>query len=607
VPTLPRRAIVLPATALALFLLWAGAQPGRAAGPDWPQWGRDPGHNGAAVVAGQSLTTVLADFVYDPFVDAEVGESNGDLLAHYPVPLLDGKDVYMESKTGRYVSCVPPGSGSPSPCGADAWGSQVWNVQKLRWQGSVLVPQWRFESDWKPVPDGGHLNGWEPVFHPVLAGGFLYVPGAGGSVFRVDRLTGSGTRISPFGGGPPDPGTFVAGGLAADSAGNVYFNAMALDPVLPWSHDALGAWLVRIRPDGSSHKVAFSSLVPGAPAAFGACEGSFASDLPWPPGPSATPPSVFCGSQRPGLNVVPAIAADGTIYTVSRAHFLDRYGYIVAVDPSLTPRWAASLRDRLHDGCDVLVPPTGTPGGCRAGTTPGVDPATNSSPAGRVSDNGTSSPVALPGGGVLYGAFTRYNFDRGHLMHFDASGAFIGAYDFGWDITPAVWSHDGRDSILLKDNHYEVGSYCGTSADCPAEPGRYDVVSLDASLEPEWRFRSTNTESCLRGSGGITCVSDHPSGFEWCINQPAVGADGTVYANSEDGFLYAIGSDGVLREKMFLNLALGAAYTPLSIGGDGIIYTQNDGHLFAVGVPPRPVIVAPHRRRAPRALTSHRP
>jgi hypothetical protein len=34
---------------------------------------------------------------------------------------------------------------------------------------------------------------------------------------------------------------------------------------------------------------------------------------------------------------------------------------------------------------------------------------------------------------------------------------------------------------------------------------------------------------------------------------------------------------------LFLNIAIGAAYTPLSIGPDGKLYTQNDGHLFVVG------------------------
>jgi len=37
------------------------------------------------------------------------------------------------------------------------------------------------------------------------------------------------------------------------------------------------------------------------------------------------------------------------------------------------------------------------------------------------------------------------------------------------------------------------------------------------------------------------------------------------------------------RQKIFLKEALGAAYTPLSIGEDGKVYSQNDGHLFVVG------------------------
>ena len=56
-----------------------------------------------------------------------------------------------------------------------------------------------------------------------------------------------------------------------------------------------------------------------------------------------------------------------------------------------------------------------------------------------------------------------------------------------------------------------------------------------------------------------------------------------MYANSEGGNLYAIGQGGVLEEKIFQQLAIGAAYTPASLGGDGKIYTQNDGHLLVVG------------------------
>ena len=128
---------------------------------------------------------------------------------------------------------------------------------------------------------------------------------------------------------------------------------------------------------------------------------------------------------------------------------------------------------------------------------------------------------------------------------------------------------------MLKDNHYPTGSYCGNPRACPPQVPRYDITSLDSNLSVEWKFTSTNTLSCQRDDGGtVTCVSDHPEGFEWCINQPAVDSHGVAYANSEDGFLYAIGRGGVPLGRIFLNLALGAAYTPLSISSDGLIYAR---------------------------------
>ncbi|MGA2510007.1 MAG: hypothetical protein ABSG27_07235 [Candidatus Acidiferrales bacterium] len=86
----------------------------------------------------------------------------------------------------------------------------------------------------------------------------------------------------------------------------------------------------------------------------------------------------------------------------------------------------------------------------------------------------------------------------------------------------------------------------------------------------------------------ITCTTTNPNGFEWCINMPAVDLNGNVYATSEDGNVYVLpqGNTGVFTTptaNMFLNLAVGAAYTPLSIGPDGLLYLQNDGHMFVVG------------------------
>jgi hypothetical protein len=47
--------------------------------------------------------------------------------------------------------------------------------------------------------------------------------------------------------------------------------------------------------------------------------------------------------------------------------------------------------------------------------------------------------------------------------------------------------------------------------------------------------------------------------------------------------LYTIDRKGALVERLFLKSAIGAAYTPLAIGGDGKVYTQNDGTLFVTG------------------------
>ncbi|PYR62370.1 MAG: hypothetical protein DMF91_07080, partial [Acidobacteria bacterium] len=125
----------------------------------------------------------------------------------------------------------------------------------------------------------------------------------------------------------------------------------------------------------------------------------------------------------------------------------------------------------------------------------------------------------------------------------------------------------------------------------PNSPEEYFVTQLSPATNPvtgmmtiEWSFKNTNTNSCSRNADGtISCVSDHPFNFEWCVNAPAVDKMGTVYANSEDGNLYAINQGGTLKQVIFQQLALGAAYTPASLGGDGKIYSQNAGHLFVVG------------------------
>ena len=521
----------------------------------WPQFGHDAAHTGSAAVAAQRLQAVLASVVMDPFVAEEEAYYGEDLLVHYGTPIIDGDDVYIAVKSGTFT----PGD----------WSTQRWGVQALRWEGNHLVPRWRTMSGWRPAPQRPNVGpAFEPVFQPVLANGYIYMPDRSVNLIRVNKDTGA---IIDFPGALPTfiPDAYITSPLVADAAGNIYYNIIYFQNSNPWTNDVAGASLAKITANGLNTAASYATMVAGAPKATDGCRTVFSSaELPWPPSPDAVPPDAPCGSQRPGLNVAPAIGSDGTIYTVSRAHFNSRYTYLVALNPDMTTKWSRSLRDRFNDGCNVTLPPNGAPGGCRTGALDGVDPSDNTLGAGRAIDDSSSSPLIAPDHSVFYGAYTRYNYTQGHLMHFSATGTYLGAYPFGWDITPGIYTHDNSYSVITKENRYPAGTYCDEHAFCPVRPAAYFVTALDPSLHVQWSLRA-------------------PRDFEWCVNGPAIDANGVSYVNSEDGYLYAINRDGTLRSSIRLTDALGQAYTPVAIDDRGRVYAEKAGTLFVVGQPVR--------------------
>lgn len=575
----------------------------------WPEWGQSAEHAGTLPVTGQALDRIDLDYTYDPFVSAEFPGTSSSLGVHYMTPLTYGDAMFMEVKSGAYSTTT--------------YSTQVWGVVLFEWVNGAFVQRWQVNTDWKAV--GGTADFWEPVFHGALANGFLYVPGAKGTILKLDEGSGAVvSRITPD--ASWDANTYVVSPLTVDAKGRVYFTVLRLPPpgpavMLPadevpgsngadgwtaampslfYGSDALDSFLVAIDPHDATQIVSMQTVVPDAPKSADSCLTSFLDgQLPWPPGADATPPVSACGRQRVAVNAAPAIAPDGTIYVVTRSHFTSRYAYLVALHPDLTRKWDASLRDRFTDGCGVprslggQLGPNGAPGGCAVGAPYGVDPATNRPGGGRVLDDSSASPVVAPDGSVFYGAHTSYNHSQGHLMHFSAAGAYLGAYPFGWDSTPAIYAHDGAYSAVTKDNHYgDMGSYCSDPTYCPIDrdasdpddPEAYFVTQLSPSLKVEWQTKATNQQSCTRGDGGaVTCVSDHPRSFEWCVNAPAIDAGGTVYVNSEDGWLYAIAQGGAVKDKILQQHPAGGAYTPVSLGPDGKVYSQNSGHLFVVG------------------------
>jgi hypothetical protein len=542
-----------------------------ASSHDWPQWGRDSQHTGAVNVAGQNPKKILAQLVSDPFAEQIKADPNGggSLTVHYQAPLVDDKDVYIGTKTGEFTSPF-------------SWETQIWNEKKLSWVGNNLVEKWNFESDWKPVPNGDGVLFFEPVFHAALSGDFIYIPGAGGTVFKVRKSNGNVvTRYNPFGGGNSvADNIFLISPISVDAEGSLFYTAIKLHRNNPWFADVRNSWLVRIKPNGNIRKVKIENLAIGATNGNEQCEIGFSDEGPLPPAPDAVAPTFPCGTVRPAVNAAPAIGPDGTIVLVARNHFITRSGYIIAVNPDLTPKWTASTRNVMNDGCNVTIPPNGTPGGCREGTTTGVDPETNTRPSGRVNDNSSSSPVIAPDGSVIYGSQTRYNYAQGHLLRYSSTGQFLSAYPYGWDVTPAIYEHDGTYSIITKENRYNAGSYCNDPAVCPSDrnasnpgdPEAYFITQLSPSLNVEWQYKNTNTLTCTRlPDNTISCVDDKPFGFEWCVNGVAVDKNGVVYANAEDGNVYAINQGGTLKNRLFLEIAQRSAYTPTVLANDGKI------------------------------------
>src|ERR1041385_4289628 len=176
----------------------------------WGQWGRDSVHSGSVPIAGSTGSHIQARITYDPFVSKEQqGQyAAGDLLGHFQTPLVDGNDVFTECKTGQYSNIKN-------------WQVQTWCEQKFSWMNGQLTLQWTHNSDWKPVPfsAGKDGPGWEPVYHGALTASAIGGPGFGGSAFRLDRATGTGPQIKPFG-NTLDPNTYTVGPISADKQGN---------------------------------------------------------------------------------------------------------------------------------------------------------------------------------------------------------------------------------------------------------------------------------------------------------------------------------------------------------------------------------------------------
>ncbi|HWL85021.1 MAG TPA: hypothetical protein VNO21_04430 [Polyangiaceae bacterium] len=554
---------------------------------DRTQFGGDATHENATCVIGQRLENRISSAIYDPFVAQEVADSTfGGLLIHYPMPLTRGDQLFMLRKAGTFIPCDPPGSGQPAPCGLDNNDHIQWTQVAYHNRNGHLSERWSFVSDFKPFRAAGS-HAFEQVFQAALAHRVVFVPGAGGTVHVVDERSGREIeRLNPFG-ADVDGSYHIASPLTVDDEDNLYYNVVQTDATLHPTR----ALLVHLGAHGFHRMADYTALTAGAPLPTDMCRGVYHSPqnpLPWPEldanGAVVPPTPVACGIQAPPADMAPALTADRrTLYVATRALGDRNYSYLIAVRTSdLSLQWNRSLRGLVHDGCGVLngyESDPNDPNPCRNGAPKGIDLETGTDPAGEVADGDTASPVVLPDDTILLPAYTKYNYGRGHLFKFTHQGEFLSSYDFGWDVTPAVWRHDGTYSIIDKDNHYFENI-------ATTGPGPYDITRLDATLKPQWHARSTETKSCKRDAdGNISCVQnpENVNGFEWCVNMPAIDVLGNVFVTSEDGNAYHISRGGKLTERVFLDEALGSAYTPSSLDRHGHTIALNAGVLTVIG------------------------
>jgi hypothetical protein len=80
-------------------------------------------------------------------------------------------------------------------------------------------------TDW--FAPGSSDDFWKSVYQAGLANGFLYDPGQGGTIFKINKTDGSVVkRINPF--GTIDPNTYTASPLSTDGHGNILYNVVQI-------------------------------------------------------------------------------------------------------------------------------------------------------------------------------------------------------------------------------------------------------------------------------------------------------------------------------------------------------------------------------------------
>lgn len=492
-------------------------------------------HGGTACIEQTGLR-VVAVLGQDPDVDAEVAES-GFLPVHESAPLTSANMVVIPKRAGFT-------GGATRQTATHAVDAYRW-VPGVGSPGATLVPAWTARTDYQTI-DGAigpaFTNGFVAMFQPAIANGSVYVPARAGRLLRLDLDTGAVQAvIDPLAGTAfsGDARTVGVGALSVDSIGRVLYTVTAFNATSNSNGvQPRASFLARVLPSNTTELAPWTSVASasiGVPQTTSACEYPFGTSGTAPAKDSTSrPPQFGCGSQRPGMNAAPAIGADGHIVVLTHANNAVGTAFLVELDDSLTPIRAMSTVGHMLHGCGVRLDPKSqacriiTDGGA---TNFGFDPAFNTPVRFRGFDIVSGSPTIGPDGSLTISGYTGGftfggGFDaRGGQVAFGAGGTFRAVNDeFGMDVTPSSFAHDGTFSYLQDRNLYSLGDL-GVARYSPAF-----VLEQQSKIPPD-------------ANAATPDFLDANIAFD---------ITGTRYAVNGDGHLYKFGVDGRLLERVAL-------------------------------------------------------
>lgn len=508
---------------------------------DYPQVFGTPAHTGLACPMIRGMR-VVEKLLQDPDADAENAFS-GFLQIHESAPLTFGDFVVVPTRGGF----------------TDGFHRETdhYGVDVYRWSKGVtnrevdnkLVLAWSAKTDWQPTDGilgsfGTFTNGYVMGFYPAIGNGSLYVPARSGKLNRFDLATGSLIKsINPFAGTSfdGDERTIDINAVAVNTHnGKVYYEVIAFNAASnEFEAPVRGSWLIEVTPSNATRLVPWDQIATpavGAPQAGDLCDFPFFVTGVTPTSSATLPDRAACGAQRPNFNAPVAInTTNDHVVTYGSSNNADGAAMLIELDASLHPVLGVDTRGHLLNGCGVLAF-DGDDSFCSIITDGftkhvGFDPEYNRPVMLQGDEIMDNAPWIAPNGDVGVGGYNGgFSFgggfdSRGSSLVFSSTGSIKAInMEFGWEVTPTVWPHDGTFSYVQDRNLYSNFTL--------------GVARYSPSMK-------------LENAGAVPLI-ETANAIDFLDVNTLVDRDGRRYGVNGDGRVYAFDADGNLVDSVVL-------------------------------------------------------